>query len=57
VYVVENGIAKQRKVKSGLVSDLETEIIKGVNVGEKVILNPTSSIEDGTKITIKGGKD
>lgn len=57
VYVVENGIAKQRKVKSGLVSDLETEIIKGVNVGEKVILNPTSSIEDGTKIIIKGGKD
>lgn len=57
VYVVENGIAKQKKVKTGLVSDLETEIISGVNVGEKVILNPTSSIEDGTKVSVKGGKD
>lgn len=57
VYVVENGIAKQKKVKTGLASDLETEIISGVNVGEKVILNPTSSIEDGTKVSVKGGKD
>ncbi|AEM78599.1 efflux RND transporter periplasmic adaptor subunit [Thermoanaerobacter wiegelii] len=57
VYVVENGIAKQKKVKTGLAFDLETEIISGVNVGEKVILNPTSSIEDGTKVSVKGGKD
>lgn len=57
VYVVENGIAKQKKVKTGLASDLETEIISGINVGEKVILNPTSSIEDGTKVSVKGGKD
>ncbi|HCD09138.1 MAG TPA: efflux RND transporter periplasmic adaptor subunit, partial [Thermoanaerobacter sp.] len=45
------------KVKSALDSDLETEITSGVNVGEKVILNPTSSIEDGTKVSVKGGKD
>ncbi len=57
VYVVENGIAKQKKVKTGLVSELETEVISGVNIGEKVILNPTSSIEDGTKVSVKGGKD
>ncbi|HBT49540.1 MAG: Membrane-fusion protein [Caldanaerobacter subterraneus] len=57
VYVVENGIAKQRKVKTGLVSDLETEILEGVNVGDKVILNPSAAIKDGVKVMTKGGKE
>lgn len=57
MYVVENGIAKQRKVKTGLVSDLETEILEGVNVGDKVILNPSAAIKDGVKVMTKGGKE
>ncbi|TCO68365.1 efflux RND transporter periplasmic adaptor subunit [Caldanaerobacter subterraneus] len=57
VYVVENGIAKQRKVKTGLVSDLETEILEGANVGDKVILNPSAAIKDGVKVMTKGGKE
>lgn len=55
VYIVENGVAKQRKVEVGLSSDLETEIKSGVAVGEKVILNPNSSIQNGTKVKEKGG--
>ncbi|MEQ2129130.1 efflux RND transporter periplasmic adaptor subunit [Caldanaerobacter subterraneus KAk] len=57
VYVVENGIAKQRKVKTGLTSDLETEILEGANVGDKVILNPSAAIKDGVKVMTKGGKE
>ncbi|WAM33687.1 efflux RND transporter periplasmic adaptor subunit [Caldicellulosiruptor morganii] len=56
VYVVENNVAKQREVKLGLSSDLETEILDGVNVGEEVILNPNSSIQDGTKVRVKGSE-
>jgi HlyD family secretion protein len=55
VYIVENGVAKQRNVEVGLSSDLETEIKSGVAVGEKVILNPNSSIQNGTKVKEKGG--
>lgn len=55
VYIVENGVAQQRKVEVGLSSDLETEIKSGVAAGEKVILNPNSSIQDGTKVKIEGG--
>ncbi|ADQ45186.1 efflux transporter, RND family, MFP subunit [Caldicellulosiruptor kronotskyensis 2002] len=55
VYIVENGVAKQRKVEVGLSSDLETEIKSGVAAGEKVILNPNSSIQNGTKVKEKGG--
>lgn len=53
VYVVENGVAKQREIKVGLSSDLETEILDGVSPGEVVILNPNSSIQDGTKVKEK----
>ncbi|WPX08666.1 efflux RND transporter periplasmic adaptor subunit [Anaerocellum danielii] len=56
VYVVENGVAKQREVKPGLSSDLETEVLDGVSVGEEVILNPNSSIQDGTKVKVKGSE-
>jgi len=55
VYIVENGVAKQRKVEVGLSSDLETEIKSGVAAGKKVILNPNSSIQNGTKVKEKGG--
>ncbi|WAM31842.1 efflux RND transporter periplasmic adaptor subunit [Caldicellulosiruptor naganoensis] len=56
VYVVENGVAKQREVRLGLSSDLETEVLDGVSVGEEVILNPNSSIQDGTKVKVKGSE-
>ncbi|HHW56374.1 MAG TPA: efflux RND transporter periplasmic adaptor subunit [Clostridia bacterium] len=57
VYVVEDGTAKQKKIKTGLSSDLETEIISGINIGEKVILNPPTSVHNGTQVIIKGGKE
>lgn len=56
VYIVENNVAKQKKVKVGLSSDLETEVIDGVDVGQEVILNPNSSIQDGTEVRIKDVK-
>ena len=40
VYVVENGRAEQRKVKTGLFNWNFTEIKEGLEEGEKVIINP-----------------
>lgn len=54
VYVIENGVAIKKKVKIGLTSDVETEIIEGLKEGDKVILNPSSNITDGTKVIEKG---
>lgn len=58
VYVLENGIAKEKSVEIGLQSDTYMEIKKGITKGEKVILNPSTSIKDGTKAKESvGGED
>lgn len=51
VYIDENGIAKQRQVKLGLQSDADVQVIQGIKAGDRVILNPTAAISDGTKVT------
>lgn len=59
VYVVNsNGKVTEKEVKVGLQSDVNAEILSGVNEGEKVILNPNTSIENGVivKESGEGGK-
>ncbi len=52
VYLVgEEGIAAEREVQTGLSNELFTEVISGLNVGEKVILSPDEQIKDGVKVT------
>ena len=54
VYVVgEDGIAAEREVQTGLSNELFTEVISGLNVGEKVILSPDEQIKDGVKVTAR----
>jgi len=48
VYVVEKNIVHERQVTIGVQSDIEVQIIKGIKNGEKVILNPSTSIKEGT---------
>lgn len=40
VFVIVDGVAKIRKVETGLASDTEIEIISGLNAGEKVVEGP-----------------
>jgi HlyD family secretion protein len=40
VFVMEGGVAKLRKVETGLASDTELEIVSGVAAGERVIEGP-----------------
>ncbi|WP_180964130.1 efflux RND transporter periplasmic adaptor subunit [Haloimpatiens massiliensis] len=50
VYVVKDGKAEERKVKVGIQSDTQTEILSGLKEGEKVILNPNESIKNGVLV-------
>lgn len=50
VFVVEDGRAMERKIKLGIQSDMESEVKAGLKTGERVILNPTSSLVDGAVI-------
>ncbi|MHB1125414.1 MAG: efflux RND transporter periplasmic adaptor subunit [Bacillota bacterium] len=57
VYKLVDGKAKLVKVKLGLQSDMEAQVLEGLSLGDTVILNPGISIEDGTPVrTNEGGK-
>lgn len=51
VYILENNKAKEIKIKTGLESDVEAQILDGLKEGDKVILNPNASIVNG--VTVK----
>ncbi len=53
VYVVEEGKVKEKPVQLGTQSDMEAEIISGLKSGEKVILNPNTSIKTGVSVQEK----
>lgn len=50
IYIVQDGKAVEKEVKLGLQSDMEAQIVEGVKVGDKVILNPSESIKNGTAV-------
>jgi HlyD family secretion protein len=50
VFVVESGKAVEREIILGIQSDLEAEVKSGLKEGERIILNPTSSIINGISI-------
>lgn len=59
IFVVSNNKAVQKEIQLGLQSDTEAQINSGVNVGDKVILNPSASMQNGTAVkdsTSTGGK-
>lgn len=52
VYIVENNIAKLRNVVLGAESGTYIEVIKGLNVGDVLVVNGQNNLEDNTKVEI-----
>jgi len=50
VQVVKGNTVETRKVRVGLVSDTDTEILEGLDVGETVVADAGSSLHDGDQI-------
>ncbi len=50
VYVVENGIVVRKAVKTGLTTDLEIEIIEGLEEGAQVITEMRTDILEGMEV-------
>src|SRR5881392_1057478 len=50
VQVVKNNTIDTRKVRVGLTSDSQTEILEGLDVGEIVVADAGSSLHDGDQI-------
>jgi HlyD family secretion protein len=50
VFVVEEGVARQRVVKIGLENGLEAEIVEGLAEGDQVVTHPGDNITGGVKV-------
>jgi membrane fusion protein (multidrug efflux system) len=53
VFVVENGRAVLRLVKTGRITGDRLEILSGLNAGEQVVLAPPAALRDGQAVTLK----
>lgn len=52
VFVLEGDVVKLREIQVGLKGDDYIEIIKGLKLGDKVVLSPDNALEDGEKIIL-----
>lgn len=51
VFVVEdNNLLRKQPVKLGIISDFNAEVIEGLKVGDKVVINPSLVLEEGSKV-------
>ena len=50
VHVVKANTIETRKVRVGLVTDTDTEITEGLDVGEIVVADAGSSLHDGDQV-------
>ena len=57
VQVVKANAIETRKVRVGLVSDTNTEILDGLDVGEIVVADAGSSLHDGDQVKIRFADD
>ncbi len=58
VFVVdEEGVARERLIELGATSDFDAQVIDGLEEGETVIINPSLTIFDGTKVVIDQGEE
>ena len=52
VYVVNNGVMKETRVKLGINSDMTVEVMEGLKEGDQVVLEPQPTYKDGAKARI-----
>ena len=53
VFVVEDGVARIRKIEIGQMSQSQAEVLAGLQVGEHVILYPNDKLEDGRLVEMR----
>jgi RND family efflux transporter MFP subunit len=56
VFTIENGIAKLKKVTTGLESGTNIEILSGLNSGEAIVTSGQVNLKDGVAVTIVKSK-
>ncbi|AFM02148.1 RND family efflux transporter, MFP subunit [Desulfitobacterium dehalogenans ATCC 51507] len=57
VFVVEEERAVAKKVRSGLDTGAEVEILEGLQTGEQVVVKGQTLVEQGSKVKVVGGSE
>lgn len=52
VFVVENGLAREKQVQTGIITDQLAEIKSGLSAGQVVIVNGNRLVNDGQKVKV-----
>lgn len=52
VYDEKEGVIRQKFVKLGITSDMNAEIMDGLNEGEQVVIDPQPTLKDGAKAKV-----
>ncbi|MCX7794844.1 MAG: hypothetical protein N2257_10655, partial [Thermodesulfovibrionales bacterium] len=52
VYIIKESKALKREIATGREFEENTEVISGLQYGEKVVLNPPKGLKDGSKIKV-----
>ena len=52
VFVVRDDILHKMEVQTGVESDFDVEIVAGLEEGDKIVMNPSSMLEDGMKVIV-----
>ncbi|HAJ70045.1 MAG: efflux RND transporter periplasmic adaptor subunit [Alkalibacterium gilvum] len=52
VYIVNEGIAERKDIKTGIQSEAIIEVQEGLSDGDKVILSPSSDVKDGLEVEL-----
>lgn len=50
VFVLDGGRARLREVEVGHLATFDAEVVRGLEVGETVILHPSDRVEDGARV-------
>ncbi|MCH7410968.1 efflux RND transporter periplasmic adaptor subunit [Belliella sp. DSM 111904] len=53
VVKIENGAAKRVSIKKGITQDGKVEVFGRINIGDKILKNPSDTIQDGDEIHIE----
>jgi RND family efflux transporter MFP subunit len=54
LWVVEDGRARKRPVRTGIEGGERVEIVSGVHTGACVLAEPTDALKDGTRVKVTG---
>jgi membrane fusion protein, multidrug efflux system len=56
VYALENGVARQRVVETGMRQEGFQQVTKGLSAGETIAADGAGFLTDGAAVTVRGGR-